>query len=250
MQSELIESVNAIKTSRLNQLSKQQIIDCTNNQIYMNLGCNGGHISNSLQFVIDNGGLVNEIDYPYTNSQGQCKEIKRDLNKTGITQYTEIGYLDVNKMMDSIIKYGPLIAYVAASSPYFQFYASGVLDDSSCLSFGIDHVVLIVGFGRDGLTDKDYWLVKNSWSSEWGEVKKAFFLYYIFVCFLVECFLKCSQNLESIRLRIYFNLCKSSNFLSNRMVTCDCHVEKTHAALKQIPIIQSSIRFRLAHDAH
>ena len=85
--------------------------------------------------MIDNG-LVKENDYPYLNKQNKCKEIV-GLQTIGISRYSEIRYLDTNKMMDSILKYGPIIAYVAASSPYFQMYASGVLDDSSCLSFGI-----------------------------------------------------------------------------------------------------------------
>jgi C1A family cysteine protease len=173
-QSEIVQSVNAIKSSHLKELSKQQIVDCTNNAIYMNFGCSGGHVSNSLQYVIDYG-LVEENVYPYKNNRKQC-ELFAGWPTTGISEYAEIGYLDVNKMMDSIVKYGPLIAYVAASSIYFQLYASGVLDDSSCITYGIDHVVLIVGFGWDNVSNKDYWLIKNSWGTDWGEVLKFYLL--------------------------------------------------------------------------
>lgn len=87
-----------------------------------------------------------------------------------LDRYGEIGYKDTENMMFSLLNYGPLIAYIAASSPYFQMYASGVLDDSTCKSYGIDHVVLIVGFGYDNVSNKDYWIVKNSWDTDWGEV--------------------------------------------------------------------------------
>ena len=42
------------------------------------------------------------------------------------------------------------------------------MNDKSC-GVDIDHAVLLVGWGHDSATDLDYWLVKNSWSTTWGE---------------------------------------------------------------------------------
>merc|ERR1712060_645269 len=47
----------------------------------------------------------------------------------------------------------------------FQQYESGVL--TGYCGTGLDHGVLLVGYGTDG-TD-DYWKVKNSWGADWGE---------------------------------------------------------------------------------
>lgn len=74
-------------------------------------------------------------------------------------------------MMDVIRDKGPAIAYIAAANWNFVMYGSGVYNDKNCeRHFDIDHVVLVVGFGTDETTNQDYWLVKNTWGSDWGEV--------------------------------------------------------------------------------
>lgn len=62
----------------------------------------------------------------------------------------------------------PLSIAIASSTGTFAFYKSGVLDTKSC-GTGINHAVVLVGYGTDSATGKDYWLVKNSWGVGWGE---------------------------------------------------------------------------------
>merc|ERR1719495_1336327 len=51
------------------------------------------------------------------------------------------------------------------------FYSSGLWHDKDCKPDELDHAVLLVGYGTDNSTGvpMDYWLIKNSWSSYWGD---------------------------------------------------------------------------------
>jgi C1A family cysteine protease len=84
---------------------------------------------------------------------------------------------------------GPVAVSVDASLPSFQYYSSGIYSDPECVEANINHAVLLVGYGTDNRTKKDYWLVKNAWSAEWGEVntvykpKGLYFVYLFFFSF-------------------------------------------------------------------
>ena len=59
-------------------------------------------------------------------------------------------------------------APIEADQSVFQLYSSGVLDSSSC-GTKLDHGVLVVGYGHDPISGLDFWKVKNSWGTSWGE---------------------------------------------------------------------------------
>jgi C1A family cysteine protease len=74
--------------------------------------------------------------------------------------------------MEAAVKKGVVIASIDAYD--LMFYKNGVFD-AKCSS-SINHMVVIVGFGVTNESDGDdvehgveYWIVKNSWGSDWGE---------------------------------------------------------------------------------
>merc|ERR1712226_1519630 len=59
----------------------------------------------------------------------------------------------------------PVSVGIEADQMAFQLYSSGILT-KKC-GDQLDHGVLLVGYGtEDGI---DYWKIKNSWGTSWGE---------------------------------------------------------------------------------
>lgn len=61
---------------------------------------------------------------------------------------------------------GAVTVAINASSTVFQQYRDGVITSPSC-GTGINHAVTAVGYGTEN--GQRYILVRNSWSSGWGD---------------------------------------------------------------------------------
>jgi KDEL-tailed cysteine endopeptidase len=66
--------------------------------------------------------------------------------------------------MMSAIAQQPVAIAIQADQKEFQLYKSGVF--TGACGTKLDHGVLTVGYGSQGA--EDYYLVKNSWGTTWG----------------------------------------------------------------------------------
>jgi C1A family cysteine protease len=156
-----LECDYAIKTGSLVSLSEQQLVDCSSS--YGNQGCNGGWYYYGWEYAAKEGGLCTEAAYPYTGVDGTCKTscgTKYDAPKT----YTSVT-ADDESALESAAAIGCVSVAIEADQFAFQYYSSGVLTGTCGTS--IDHAVLVVGYGTE--SGQDYWKIKNSWGTTWGE---------------------------------------------------------------------------------
>jgi len=127
--------------TKLPPLAPQEIVDCDtagNDQ-----GCEGGDPPSAYQFVITEGGMEDESNYPYAAADGTCN-FTASLVVITISGFK---YATQNSneptMQQSLLTAGPLSICVDAEP--WQDYTSGVMMASDC-SNTLDHCVQLVGY--------------------------------------------------------------------------------------------------------
>jgi cathepsin L len=150
------------KTGNLVSLSEQNLVDCDTD---WDMGCNGGLPTYAYQYIIKNG-IDTEKSYPYTARDGNCKFNPANVG-ANMTDFVEIEKDSEDALKTAVATVGPIAVGIDASHFSFQLYSGGVYDEPRCSSTRLDHAVLVIGYGTEG--GKDYWLVKNSWGTSWGE---------------------------------------------------------------------------------
>jgi len=170
-----IESATAIKTKKLTKLSEQEIVDCSHGcvleegQQVCNQGCNGGWPWSAYDDIISWKGLNTEKEYPYTANTDKCTKKTADA-VSPITNYTCISgpkYANETEMAAFLVANGPLS--IAMDAGILQSYTSGIIKPAAgdCSTTSLDHAINIVGYGTEGSTD--FWIIRNSWGTTWGE---------------------------------------------------------------------------------
>uniref|UniRef100_A0A0E0PEY1 Oryzain alpha chain n=1 Tax=Oryza rufipogon TaxID=4529 RepID=A0A0E0PEY1_ORYRU len=168
-----VEGINQIVTGDLISLSEQELVDCDTSY---NEGCNGGLMDYAFDFIINNGGIDTEDDYPYKGKDERC-----DVNRVSFVFFAPLvfqknakvvtidSYEDVTPNSETSLQKAvanqPVSVAIEAGGRAFQLYSSGIFT-GKC-GTALDHGVAAVGYGTEN--GKDYWIVRNSWGKSWGE---------------------------------------------------------------------------------
>ena len=181
--------------------------DASYNGTWGDCGMFGGWPDLALQYIINTGGIFSQAQMPYcagipmgkpgnclpcmatgyswkgcgnhsdlyckpetTMGQGPtalCKGQTEEFPfQFKISSIVDLSSQSSSDIAASLVGVGPLSVLLNASK--LQWYNSGVSNPSRCDPDGLDHAVLIVGFGSDAV-EGDYFIVKNSWGVKWGE---------------------------------------------------------------------------------
>lgn len=151
------------KTGKLIPLSEQQLIDCSGS--YGNMGCQGGLMDPAFAYIKHAGGIMSETDYPYKARKGKCHDTDKSKFVGTVTGCKDITQGNESSLQVAVATVGPVSVAINAGDT-FRHYRGGVYDEPSCHAAGLNHAVLVVGYGTK---ESDYWTVKNSWGSSWGQ---------------------------------------------------------------------------------
>jgi len=163
-------------------LSEQHLLDCGYGYNFVDeegtwgaYGCDGAWPQAYMDWLEKkNGGLVQtETSYPYQAAVYGCNpKDGGDYTKAKVTgQYNVWNTNEAD--MKELVYVSPMTTSIQAS--YLGDYSGGIYNDQRCCEqitdpnckYTLNHEVTVVGYGVEN--GMDYWLVKNSWDTWFGE---------------------------------------------------------------------------------
>jgi C1A family cysteine protease len=153
-----IEGVNFVKNGQLTLLSTEEFLSCTTN----GQGCDGGVTASAFEWLLtkEGGNIMTAASWPGETGASNCTFVGKTVGAT-ITGYQSLPQSEA-LLQIAAVNYGPIAVGVDALS--WQFYDGGVM--TNCSASSIDHMVTVVGYNDNVATP--YWIVKNSWGTDFG----------------------------------------------------------------------------------
>jgi len=113
-------------------------------------------------------GGVKDSDYPYNAQKHGCnnKPTRYDLGIRNVYEFSLKG--NENQLKEYLYSYGPIVISIQVEDS-FTYYKQGIYYEKKCGNncATLHHAVLLVGYGKSG--QNDYWIIKNSWGTDWGD---------------------------------------------------------------------------------
>ncbi|XP_003745254.1 cathepsin L1 [Galendromus occidentalis] len=161
-----------LKKGVFDEVSEQDILDCST-ATHGNRGCYGGNTMKVFRYINENGFVTKRDRYPYENKLGRCRSQRE--HAAGTVDGFELVYggrdTKEHRMKVVIGLDGPVTVMLQYLPESFYEYDGGIYDDTKCGQIDAEnplaHAVTVVGYGSE--EGKDYWIIRNSWGTKWGE---------------------------------------------------------------------------------
>ncbi|XP_078063331.1 procathepsin L-like [Mustelus asterias] len=122
-------------------------------------------MSYAFAYVLRNGGINSARDYPYTARNDDTCKFQKTKFVAKIRGFRRVKRR-TRRLARAVRRIGPISVAIDAGGP-FRWYKRGIYRNRRCKTRGVNHAVLVVGYGRQGR--RWFWLVKNSWGTSWGD---------------------------------------------------------------------------------
>ena len=156
-----LEGLYALKNGTLKTFSEQNLIDCSTNG--PNTGCAGGDPEAGYDYIRMIG-VEYDSDYPFIAADEKCHK-DLSLPRYQIKGYVQVTANDSDQLAAAVAKQ-PVSICIDGEDPDFLSYKGGIYTSSVCTT-DLGHCLAIVGYGSEN--GVDYWIVKNSYGTSWGE---------------------------------------------------------------------------------
>lgn len=152
-----------------NILSPQYMLSCDNS----NMACKGGLLDKAWKFL-ELTGTTNESCTPYVSGNGsfvpKCSNscVNNSNEKPNLYKVIQDSSKPLNctlQIQRELMENGPVQTGFEVYEDFLH-YKGGIYKYTDGIILG-GHAVKIVGWGKEG--NVNYWIVANSWGSEWGE---------------------------------------------------------------------------------
>lgn len=152
------------KASKIHlRLSTQELVDCDRT---FNRGCEGGNPIYAFEYIMKYG-LTNQHSYPYDERQHAMCRRAQYVSRATIKSYLRLPPNNI-ELIKQFLHLGPVATGICGTNSSFLYYTGGLYDPPECCQTQ-NHAVLIVGYGVDPDTQREYLVIKNSWGVYWGE---------------------------------------------------------------------------------
>jgi len=169
----VLESLSAIQNNldKVPKYSVQYLMDCDD----VDEACDGGWMYDSWEWTAKNG-IIGWDDYPsgYLGRKSRCRDPGMDAKERFFNNESYEEDKINNHRLRELLAKGPVGAAMYSNFGCLASYGQGIIMDKDCDCSDpdrtdVNHAITVIGYGKsEDPICEDYWIIKNSWGSLWG----------------------------------------------------------------------------------